>query len=113
MAKAPTAERAASGWVAVVRSPTARANVYISTGNGPWNPSQGSYGDSILKFSPTPVKGMLQVVDYFTPQDFGYMNCQDSDLAAGGLLMIPGSTQIIGGGKMGKLYLVNTGNLGS
>ncbi len=40
------------------------------------------------------------------------MNCEDSDLAAGGLLMIPGSGQIVGGGKMGKLYLVNTANLG-
>jgi uncharacterized protein YjdB len=87
-------------------------NVYVSTGNGPWNPSQGAYGDSILKFSPAPVKGMLQVADYFTPQDFGYMNCEDSDLAAGGLMMIPGQGQIVGGGKMGKLYLVNTGNLG-
>jgi hypothetical protein len=82
-------------------------NVYVSTGNGPWNPSQGSYGDSILKFSSS-----LKLLDYFTPQDFGYMNCEDSDLAAGGLMMIPGQGQIAGGGKMGKLYLVNTGNLG-
>jgi uncharacterized protein YjdB len=86
--------------------------IYVSTGNGPWDPTQGSYGDSILKFSPTPVKKMLQIVDYFTPQDYAYMNCEDSDLAAGGLLMIPGSGQIVGGGKMGKLYLVNTANLG-
>jgi hypothetical protein len=40
------------------------------------------------------------------------MNCQDSDLASGGIMMIPGTNQIVGGGKMGKLYLVNTGNLG-
>jgi hypothetical protein len=82
-------------------------NVYVSTGNGPWDPTQGSYGDSILKFSPT-----LQLLDYFTPQEYDYMNCEDSDLAAGGLMMIPGSGQIVGGGKMGKLYLVNTSNLG-
>jgi hypothetical protein len=88
-------------------------NVYISTGNGPWNPSQGSYGDSILKFNPTPVSGALQVADYYTPEEYGYMNCQDSDLAAGGLMMIPGSGQIVGGGKMGKLYLLNTASLGS
>jgi hypothetical protein len=86
--------------------------VYVSTGNGPWNPGQGSYADSILKFSPTPVGGMLQVADSFTPEDYGYMNCEDSDLAAGGLLMIPGSGQIIGGGKMGRIYLVNTAKMG-
>jgi hypothetical protein len=55
---------------------------------------------------------MLEVADYFTPEDYGYMNCEDSDLAAGGLLMIPGSGQVIGGGKMGRLYLVNTANMG-
>jgi hypothetical protein len=84
-------------------------NIYVSTGNGPYDTTQGSYGDSILKFSPT-----LQLLDHFTPQDFAYMNCEDSDLAAGGLLMIPGSGQIVGGGKMGKLYLINTptGSLG-
>ena len=82
-------------------------NVYISTGNGPYDTTQGSYGDSILKFSPS-----LALLDHFTPQDYEYMNCEDSDLAAGGLLMIPGSGQIVGGGKMGKLYLVNTSSLG-
>jgi uncharacterized protein YjdB len=82
-------------------------NVYISTGNGPYDTTQASYGDSILKFSSS-----LQLLDHFTPQDYAYMNCQDSDLAAGGLLMIPGSGQLVGGGKMGKLYLVNTANLG-
>jgi uncharacterized protein YjdB len=87
-------------------------NIYISTGNGPWKPSQGSYGDSILKFSPTPVNGMLQLVDYFTPEEYGFMNCQDSDLAAGGLLLIPSTGQVIGGGKMGRLYLLNTAQMG-
>ncbi len=90
----------------------ANGYVYVSTGNGPWNPTQGAYADSILKFNPTPVSGMLQVADYFTPEDYGYMNCEDSDLAAGGLLMIPGTSQIIGGGKMGRLYLVNTAKMG-
>ncbi len=90
----------------------ANGYVYVSTGNGPWNPKQGAYADSILKFNPTPVSGMLEVADYFTPEDYGYMNCEDSDLAAGGLLMIPGTSQIIGGGKMGRLYLINTAKMG-
>ena len=84
----------------------ANGNIYVSTGNGPYDGST-AWGDSILKFSPT-----LQLLDHFTPADFQFMNCNDSDLAAGGLLMIPGSGQIVGGGKMGKLYLVNTANLG-
>lgn len=84
----------------------AAGNVYITTGNGPWDGTQ-AFGDSVIRFSPT-----LQLLDYFTPQDYAYMNCQDSDLAAGGLLLIPGTSQALAGGKTGKLYLVNTANLG-
>jgi hypothetical protein len=42
------------------------------------------------------------------------MDCADSDLAAGGLLLIPGTSpaQLVAGGKMGKLYFVNSTNLG-
>jgi hypothetical protein len=81
-------------------------NVYVSTGNGPWD-GKTAYGDSILKFSAT-----LKLEDYFTPFDYAYLNCHDGDLAAGGILMIPGSSDIVGGGKGGRLYLVNTANMG-
>jgi Bacterial Ig-like domain (group 2) len=80
--------------------------VYITTGNGPWD-GQTAFSDSVLKFTQT-----LQLIDYFTPYDYEYMDCADADLAAGGLLLIPGSTQAIAGGKTGKLYMVNTDDLG-
>jgi hypothetical protein len=84
----------------------ATGNIYITTGNGPWD-GQTAWSDSVLKFSP-----QLQLVDYFTPDDYQYMDCNDADLASGGLLLIPGSTEALAGGKTGKLYLVNTTNLG-
>ena len=84
-------------------------NIYITTGNGPWNPAQGSYGDSVLKFNPT-----LTLEDYFTPDDYQYMDCNDADLAAGGLMLIPGSSplQALAGGKTGLMYMVNTTSMG-
>jgi len=53
-------------------------------------------------------------VDYFTPQYYQYMDCQDNDMASGGLLLIPGTspTQALAGAKSAWLYLVNTANLG-
>ncbi len=81
-------------------------NVYITTGNGPWD-GKTAYADTVLKFDST-----LNLQDYFTPSDYQYMDCADGDLAAGGLMMIPGTTEVVGGGKTGKLYLVNTGNMG-
>jgi hypothetical protein len=83
-------------------------NIYVTTGDGPWD-GQTAWGNSVLKFSNN---GLLHLLDYFTADDYRYMNCDDSDLAAGGLLLIPGSTQALAGGKTGKLYLVNTTNLG-
>jgi hypothetical protein len=81
-------------------------NVFVSTGNGPYDGST-AYGDSVMKFD-----SQLHLLDHFTPYDYDFMNCKDSDLAAGGLLLIPGTTEALAGGKTGKLYLVNTASLG-
>jgi hypothetical protein len=81
-------------------------NVYVTTGNGPYD-GQTAFGDSIVKFDST-----LHLLDHFTPYDYQFMDCKDTDLAAGGLLLIPGTTEALAGGKSGKLYLVNTTSLG-
>ncbi|HEY1810147.1 MAG TPA: Ig-like domain-containing protein [Acidobacteriaceae bacterium] len=89
-------------------------NVYITTGNGPWDGTD-AWADSVLKFPPTPTSGAngtMQPSDYFTPSIYQYMDCNDSDLAAGGLMLIPGSTTLIAGGKTGTMFLVNSNNLG-
>jgi hypothetical protein len=82
-------------------------NIYITTGNGPFNAVQGSFADSVLKFS-----SQLTLLDFFTPFDFQYMDCADADLASGGLMLIPGTTEVLAGGKTGKMYLINTTDLG-
>ena len=96
----------------------ANGNIYITTGNGPWD-GTAAWGDSILKFpndgtlgTPATVGASGVPTDYFTPDDYHFMNCHDADLASGGLLLIPGSTQALAAGKTGKLYLVNTADLG-
>jgi len=88
--------------------PAADANgdVYLTTGNGPYD-GMTAFGESVMKFDP-----QLHLLDTFTPYDFAYMDCEDSDLAAGGLLLIPGSMAALAGGKKGMMYLVNTSDLG-
>ena len=81
-------------------------NIYVTTGNGPYD-GQTAFGDSIMKFNT-----QLQLLDHFTPYVWAYMDCNDADLASGGLLLIPGTTEALAGGKTGKLYLVNTTDLG-
>ncbi len=81
-------------------------NVYIVTGNGPWD-GQTAWGDSVIRFNST-----LQIEDYFTPDAYAFMNCYDADFAAGGLMMIPGTSDLVAGGKIGKVFLLNSGSLG-
>jgi hypothetical protein len=112
----------------------ANGNIFIVTGNGPFDPvtlpttspanptsapatPAGAWADSVLKFNKTPSNGMLVLDDYFTPADYQFMDCNDSDLASGGLLMVPSLSgapgpQLVAGGKMGKLYFLNSANLG-
>jgi Bacterial Ig-like domain (group 2) len=81
-------------------------NVYVTTGDGPWD-GQTAWGQSLLKFD-----AQLQMEDYFTPFEHQYMECSDADLAAAGLLLIPGTSEAVAGGKTGKLYMVDTANPG-
>ncbi len=83
-----------------------QGNVYLSTGNGFYDGGP-EWGDSVLK-----VDSHLNVIDSFTPFDWAYLQCADKDLSAGGVMLMPGQTQLLAGGKAGKMYLVNTGNLG-
>jgi hypothetical protein len=85
-------------------------NLYVSTGNGTSGTTpNGLYqaGESIIKLSPT-----LQLLDYFTPYNAASLSAGDMDLASAGVIMVPNTNYLLGGGKQGVLYLVNTGNMG-
>ncbi len=83
-------------------------NIYAMTGNGTFNLNQGGpdAGDSFLKFDPN-----LRMIDYFTPFNQSCLAAKDQDLGSGGPLITPGDW-LIGGGKQGHMYVMNTHNLG-
>ena len=81
-------------------------NIYLSTGNGPYD-GDTAFGDSVLKFDTN-----LHLLDHFTPSDWSFLWCNDSDIGAGGVSLIGGGAQLVAGGKQGRVYLLNTGNLG-
>ncbi len=80
--------------------------VYISTGNGPYNNASKAYGDSILRLDSS-----LELKDWFTPEEYAFMQCQDQDLSGGGVMMMPNGN-IVAGGKSAKVFQVNSANLG-
>ncbi len=80
----------------------AAGNVLLSSGNGSYTADGSQTGNSFVRLSPS-----LALQDWFTPYNTDSLNAGDQDLGSGGLLGIPGTTYVIGGGKQGVLYLVN------
>jgi hypothetical protein len=89
-------------------------NIYFATGNGSWNGTT-DFGDSIVKLGP-PSGGAFPVLDYFTPYDQATLAENDSDVASGGLILLPAATngkqQIVQQGKNGTIFNLNSSNLG-
>ncbi len=86
-------------------------NLYVISGNGDWD-GIAQFGDSFMRLS---TNGGIGVADYFTPNNENGLNSSDMDLGAGGAAILVDQSNrhlVIGGGKEGKLYLLNRDNLG-
>jgi Malectin domain/Legume lectin domain/Chitobiase/beta-hexosaminidase C-terminal domain len=96
----------------------AAGSAYIATGNGddtvatPAPPPSTTidYGDTIVRLSLT--NGVPVPTDYFTPWNQASLDGADTDLGAGGVLVLPdqpGSFPhiLIQSGKQGEVYVVN------
>ncbi len=66
-----------------------------------------SLGDSFVKLTPD-----LSLSDWFSPWNTQHLNAADNDLGSGGILLLPGTSLLVGGGKEGKLYLLDVVHLG-
>jgi hypothetical protein len=84
----------------------ADGNVYVVTGNGSWDGVQ-NFSESFLKFTP-----QLKLLDWFTPTNHLALDEKDNDLDSSGATLIPGTHLVIGGGKEGVLYTLDTRNFG-
>ena len=87
-------------------------NVYLLTGNSTQATENavGDYGESFLKLGLS--GNALSVLDFFKTFNYDALNAVDEDLGSGGAVAIPGTAYIVGGGKQGLLYLVNTNDMG-
>jgi hypothetical protein len=92
----------------------AAGNIYFATGNGSWNGTT-DLGDSIVKLGP-PAGGTFPVLDYFTPYNQATLSGNDTDVASGGLVLMPtlpsGQQLLVQMGKEGKIYVIDRNNMG-
>lgn len=92
-------------------------DIYVVTGNGPYNPRFGfdQLGESVVRLTWTPGNpGSLFVSDWFTPfldadRDASH---KDQDLASCGLIALPDEPGLIVGGKDGVYYHVSRSAMG-
>lgn len=91
-------------------------NLYVLTGNGSWDGIK-NFGMSAVRLSP-PVMGPPMVSSFFTPTNYLCLNNQDLDFGSSGMMFLPpndtvlGSGLVVGGGKEGVFYLMQSNNLG-
>lgn len=83
-----------------------QGNVYVVTGNGSWD-GRKNFSESFLKLTPD-----LHLLDWFTPTNHFALDKHDLDLNSSGATLIPGKHLVIGGGKEGVLYALDTRNFG-
>ena len=85
-----------------------RGNVYAMTGNARAAPAEGWFGNSFVKLTPQ-LTGGLSPTGAFSPEERDRrLEKYDMDLGSGGPLVIPGTTLLVGGGKTGTAYLLDT-----
>ena len=87
-----------------------QGNIYLVTGNGSWN-GTAQLSESFIKLDP-----QLHVLDWFTPTNHFDLDKTDDDLDSSGATLVPGKapgTQLVlGGGKRGVLYTLDTQHFG-
>ncbi len=89
--------------------------IYLKTGDGSFDPNEGSFGNTLVKLRIDETSNSLAVVDYFAPkynQGGDYWDMK-ADFGSGGCIIPwPGSKILLCGSKHGEFFVVDQDNLG-
>ena len=86
-------------------------NLFLLSATDAGDPGSG-YNDAALRLAPT-----LTIEDYFIPSNDAYLRAQDLDVGSGDVVLMPDNDsptphEIIGGGKDGRIFVLNRDDLG-
>ena len=84
--------------------------LYAGTGDGPFHPETGKYGNTILVLTPI----TLKLLDFYTPNNASYLNRKDLDMGNMTPVVFPykGRELVVSSGKEGALFLLDAKSLG-
>lgn len=80
--------------------------IYGATGDAPFDPAAGEFGDTVLKLSPR----TLQVAGYYTPSIWQYITRRDLDMGTSTPVIFRWHNRVLTavGGKEGAIYVTDT-----
>jgi alpha-glucosidase (family GH31 glycosyl hydrolase) len=82
-------------------------SIYASTGNGGF--ANGTdFADCYIRLDPS----TLAVLDWFTPFNQQLLADHDIDVGSSGVLVVPGTNLLAGGGKESKMFLLDRSDMG-
>jgi hypothetical protein len=84
--------------------------VFAETGDGAFNPETGQFGDTFLALSPKELK----LTDSYTPSNREWLTRKDLDMGcmSPAVFTFQEKEYLVGGGKEGRLFLLDTSSLG-
>ncbi len=87
----------------------ATGNVYVETGDGPFDPAAGKLANSFVAVTPK-----FTLADYYTSVNYQWIDKKDLDMGDISPVVFPfGDKELVaGGGKEGVLYLLDARSLG-
>ncbi|HET6346676.1 MAG TPA: hypothetical protein VFH51_17210, partial [Myxococcota bacterium] len=91
-------------------SADANGDVYVATGNGMDTNAERERVESMVRLRLT--KGGIQVIDWYTPADWRFLDKVDLDMGSTGVVLIPGTNLAVAGSKAGYLYSTDRDNMG-
>jgi outer membrane protein assembly factor BamB len=87
--------------------------MYTGTGDGPWNPENGVYGNGIIGVKQDPVTKAGKLVDYFAPKNAEWLFKRDLDMQVScAIFKYKDKELMVDSGKEGVMYLMDTESIG-
>ncbi len=87
--------------------------LYTGTGDGPWNPENGVYGNGIIGVRQNPETKAAELVDYYGPTNAEWLWKRDLDMqVTPAIFNYKGKELMIDAGKECVMYLMDTESIG-
>ncbi len=87
--------------------------MYTGTGDGRWDPENGTYGDGIVGLKQNPDTKSLDLVDYYGPSNAEWLVKRDLDMQVTPVIFnYKGKELMVDAGKECRMYLMDTDSIG-